>query len=36
MMTGIFLRKKDNNRIFAAVLIVSALLLIAGILILVQ
>lgn len=35
-MTGIFLRKKGKTKTFAALLILSALLLIAGILMLVK
>jgi hypothetical protein len=36
MMTGIFLRRKGKNKTLAALLIVSALLLGAGILILIK
>jgi hypothetical protein len=35
-MTGIFLRRKGKNKMFAALLIVSLLLLIAGVLILLK
>jgi len=36
MMTGIFLRKKGKKKMFTALLVVSVLLLIAGILILIK